>query len=40
MTKSFFKYSTDVEKIFEIFFLTFRIEYFVTWKNLLPHVHG
>jgi hypothetical protein len=30
----------DVDKIFGEYFLTFRIKYLVTWRNVLPHVHG
>jgi hypothetical protein len=40
MTKSFLKYYTHVNKIFGDYFLMFKIEYLVTWKNVMLHVHG
>jgi hypothetical protein len=39
-TESFFEYFVDVEGILEEYFLTYGIEYVMTWKNVLPHVHG
>ncbi len=40
MSKSFLKYFVDVNGIFEEYYLTHGIEYCVTWKNILPRVHG
>jgi hypothetical protein len=37
-TKSFFKYFSNVDKIFLKYFVTPKIEYLVMWKNILPHV--
>jgi len=39
MNESFLEYSTDVNKIFEKYYLTHGIEYFVMQRNILPHVH-
>jgi hypothetical protein len=35
-TKSFFKYFSNMDKIFKKYFVTLRIEYLVMWKNILP----
>jgi hypothetical protein len=39
-TESFFKYYTQVNKIFEKYLLMPRTKYLTTLKNILPHVHG
>jgi hypothetical protein len=38
MIESFLEYFSNMDNIFLKYFVTFRIEYFVTWKNILPCV--
>jgi len=39
-TESFLKYYVYVDKILEEYSLTHKKKYLLTWKNILPHVHG
>jgi hypothetical protein len=38
MIESILEYFSNVDNIFKEYFVTPRIEYLVTWKNILPHV--
>jgi hypothetical protein len=38
MTESFLEYLSHMDKIFKEYFVTPRIKYLVTWKNILPCV--
>jgi hypothetical protein len=38
--ESFLEYFIHVDRISKKYSLTCRIEFLLTWKNILPHVHG
>jgi hypothetical protein len=40
MNESFLEYFIDIDKKFGKYYLTSETKHLVTWKNILPCVHG
>jgi hypothetical protein len=40
MNEFFLEFFVDINKIFGEYYLTDGTKYLMTWKNILPHVHG